>query len=270
MKHLTLIIAAAVTVATPALAQRRSAERSDNSDRQFRWEGTVGEGRWLYIKNLNGPVRVERASGNRVEVTAEKKWRRGNPEDVRIETRRIGSRDEDVLICAIWLDTTDCDEDGYHFHNRNDNNNNNDVSVEFTVRLPEGVKLDASTVNGELDIDGATSTVEAHTTNGKVSASSSGGPVNAGTVNGGVEVHMGALGDGDLKFETVNGSVVVYVPDGLNAEVDMRTLNGHVESDFPMSVSGRISPRHIHATIGRGGRKIEFRTVNGSVELRRR
>jgi DUF4097 and DUF4098 domain-containing protein YvlB len=176
-----------------------------------------------------------------------------------------------VLICAIWYENTECTEDGYRTHdNRARNNRNNDVSVEFTIRLPSGVKVDVSTVNGSLEISGASSTVEAHTVNGKVVAASSGGPVNAGTVNGDIEVRMGTIGAEDLEFGTVNGSIVVYVPDDLNADVDMRTVNGAVESDFPMTVSGKINPRHIRATIGRGGRRIQFRTINGSVELRKR
>jgi DUF4097 and DUF4098 domain-containing protein YvlB len=78
---------------------------------------------------------------------------------------------------------------------------------------------------------------------------------------------MGQLGDKDLEFETVNGGIEVYVPDGLDAEVDMRTVNGGVTSDFPLTVTGRINTRHIRATIGKGGRRLEFRTVNGSVKL---
>jgi hypothetical protein len=239
------------------------------SARDFRWDGAVTSGRWVYVRNLNGAIRVERAAGNRVEVTGEKTWRRGDPASVRIEVTRAGPGDQDVLICALWFDDTDCDEGGYRTRGNNRWNRNNDVAVEFTVRLPAGVKVDVSTVNGSLEIDGASSEVEAHTVNGGITARSTGGPVNAGTVNGNIEVRMGSTGTEDLEFDTVNGTIEVWVPDGLNADVDMRTVNGRVSSDFPMTVSGRINPRHIRATIGRGGRRIEFRTVNGSVELRK-
>jgi hypothetical protein len=257
---------AVLLAGVPALhAQDRS------SDREFRWEGTIPDGRWLYVRNLNGAIHVEHTSGSRAEVTAVKRWRRGNPEDVRIETSHAGSGDRDVVICALWYDNTQCDENGYRTRDNDRNRDrNNDVTVEFTVRLPEGVKLDVSTVNGGLDIDGASSQVEAHTVNGGVSATSTGGPVNAGTVNGDVEVRMGRLGDGDLEYSTVNGSIRIYVPDDLDADVDMHTVLGSVSSDFPMTLNGRISPRRVRATIGRGGRKMSFSTVTGSVELRKR
>jgi Ni/Co efflux regulator RcnB len=289
VKRILVLLAACLAAAplTPfasATAQRRTRERaverrdSDDdrdtqqrsSDREWSWEGSIPEGRWLYVRNLNGPIKVERGSGNRVEVTAVKRWRRGNPEDVRIEQKR-GSERGDVVICALWVETSSCDEDGYRTrdHGWNDDNRNNDVEVDFTVRLPSDVKVAVSTVNGGLEISGATSEVDAHTVNGRVSASSSGGPVNAHTVNGDIDVSMGSMGRDDLTFTTVNGSVVVRVPGELNADVEMQTLNGSVQSDFPLMLSGRINPRRIHATIGRGGQHLQFHTVNGSVELRR-
>lgn len=242
------------------------------TDRDFRWVGTVPSGRWLYVRNLNGSINVERARGNQVEITAEKSWRRGNPDDVTIRATEIGSGGrQDVLVCALWNEDTECDEDGYRPRNRRGRNDNrNDVAVEFTVRVPAGVRLGISTINGSVDIAGATAEIDASTVNGNVSAVSSGGPVRANTVNGNIEARMGTLGEGDLSFETVNGSVEVWVPDApLDADVDMRTVNGQVEADFPMTVRGRINPRHIRATIGRGGRRIELQTVNGSVELRK-
>jgi hypothetical protein len=256
----SVLLLAVTTTAAPAQ------ERGGSTD--FNWEGRIPRGRWLYVRNLNGGIRVEKATGDRVEVTGEKRARRGNPDDVRIEMRKIGN--EDVIICALWNDNTDCDEDGYR--TRNDgwrNRRGDEISVEFTVRLPEGVKLVTSSVNGSLRIDGASSEVQASTVNGGITASSSGGPVHASTVNGNIDVRMRDLGTEDLDFETVNGSIEVAVPDQLDAELVMRTVNGRVSSDFPLTLSGRINPRHIRATIGKGGRRISFSTVNGSVELRK-
>lgn len=267
MSDFARVFALALLAAVPA-APVGAQERS--SDRDFRWEGTVPSGRWLYLRNLNGSVRIDRATGNRVEIVAEKTWRRGNPEDVRIEVTQVGSGSQDVLVCALWHENSECDERGYRTRNDDSRRNrNNDVSVEFTVRVPAGVKLDVSTVNGGLAIRGATDQVEAHTVNGGIEAESSGGPVNANTTNGDIEVRMGNSGTRDLSFETTNGSVAVYLPEPLDAEVDLRTVNGRVGSDFPLTVSGRINPRSIRATIGRGGRRVELRTVNGSVELRK-
>jgi hypothetical protein len=242
------------------------------SDRDFRWTGAVSSGRWMYVRNLNGTIRVERGTGSAVEVTAEKRWRRGDPEDVRIEVTRVGSGDQDVVVCAVWRDHTDqCDERGYRTsgNRRNRWDRDDDVTVDFTVRVPDGVRIDVSSVNGRLDIAGASSEVEAHTVNGGISAQSTGGPVRASTVNGDIDVRMATVGREDLHFETVNGSIDVTVPDNLNATVTMRTVNGSVGSDFPMTLNGRVNPRRITAQIGSGGPRLEFSTVNGSIDLRR-
>jgi hypothetical protein len=260
-----------------AIGGQAGAQEQSSADRDFRWDGPLASGRWVYARNLNGSVRVERATGSRLEVTAVKRYRRGNPEDVRVEVTRVGSGDGDVLVCAIWRDITEeCDEQGYRTRNNRDrrdrwsrDRDDDDVSLEITVRVPDGVRVDVSSINGGLNIDGATSVVEAHTVNGGINARSSGGPVNASTVNGDIDVRMGALGTGALDFSTTNGSIEVTVPDGLNADVTMRTVNGNVGSDFPMTVNGRISPRRISATIGRGGMRLELSTVNGSIDLRR-
>jgi hypothetical protein len=263
MRLMPLLALALTATAADAQQQRRETD--------FSWEGAIASGRTLYLRNLNGSINVQRATSDKAEVTAVKRWRRGDPEDVKIELTKVGSGQGDVLVCALWFDRTDCDEDGYRTRNDRDswNNRNNDVSVEFNVRLPAGVKLVTSTVNGGLDIDGATSTVEASTVNGEIHAASTGGPVMASTVNGSIEVRMREMGSESLEFSTVNGSITVYVPDAINAELDMRTVNGRVSSDFPLTVRGRINPRHLRATLGRGGQRLEFSTVNGSVELRK-
>jgi hypothetical protein len=236
--------------------------------RDFSWEGNIPSGRWLYVRNLNGAIRVDRATGTTAQVTAEKRVRRGSGDDVRIEVRKLANND--VLICAIWFENTTCDEDGYRTRGNNSWNRRNEVSVEFTVRLPDGVKLVSSSVNGAIRIDGATSEIEASTVNGAISASTSGGPVRASTVNGGIDVRMGEMGSADLDFETVNGSIELELPSAIDVELDMRTVNGRVSSDFPLTLSGRINPRHIRATIGKGGQRLKVSTVNGSVDIRKR
>jgi hypothetical protein len=253
-----------LTLAAPAVAQQ---------DRDFRWEGAVRSGRWVKVQNINGDVEVVPASGDRVEITAVKRGR-GDPETVRIEVTRYGPSEENVFVCAIWNNAT-CDaERGYQSprrRNRHDDDDEDDVEVTFTIRLPRGVNVDAGTVNGSVDVRGATGEVHAASVNGGVEAVSDGGPVTASTVNGSIRASMRSLGSGDLEFTTVNGSITVELPEDLNADLRMTTVNGTLSSrDFPLTVSGRFSPQNLRATIGRGGTRLSFTTVNGNVEIRKR
>ena len=276
MRRKITTLALALGVAMPALTVCAStnayAQSTQNSDKPFTWSGAVQAGRWVYVRNLNGSVRVEEGTGNTVEVRAEKQWRRGNPDDVKITVKQIGSGSGDVLICALWNDRSSCDEDGYHSHNDgwfHGDNDRNDVSVQFVVKLPAGVKIDASTVNGGVTVDGATSDVVARAVNGSVDARSSGGAVSARTTNGDVMVSSARLDSGNNEFSTVNGTVTVSLPASVNADVDMRTVNGSLTSDFPLTVEGSFNPRRLHATLGKGGATLRLSTVNGSIRLRK-
>lgn len=264
-----LIAALATALVAPTAAAQRDRDRDQQAEADaFRWDGRIPEGRWISIHNLNGAITVEAASGDQVEVRAEKRWRRGDPRDVRFETVRDG---DNVVICALWTERSTCDRDGAHMRGHSDGGNDrNDVSVRFTVRLPAGVKVRAQTVNGAIDVSGARSEVVARTVNGRVDATTAAGPVDAETVNGGITVRMESLNaEGDMKFETVNGSVRIEAPANLAAELSMSTVNGSLTSDFPLTVQGRLSKHRIDATINGGGRRLTLRTVNGSVELRR-
>jgi hypothetical protein len=259
-----------ISVATILSAIAAGAQDTSND---FHWNGAVAAGNWLHLRSLNGPIHVTAGDGPELVVDAHKRFRHGDPASVRITVERTGANNGDVLICAIWRDSDSrCDEDGYesHSHHHWGHDDDDDVEVEFTVRLPKGVNVGTSTVNGSVSVEGATGRVTASTVNGSVEAGTLGGPVQASTVNGDLEVRMGTIAEAtSLDYSTVNGSVHVYLPEKLNAEVDLSTVNGSFHSDYPMALSGRIDPRHIRATIGTGGTRLRCSTVNGSIDIKK-
>ena len=231
---------------------------------EWRWTGSLKPSQQVWIRNTNGPVEVVQGTGDQLQVVIEKSWRNSQPtsvEMVPIESER------GVTICALWAARDRrCGATGeYHMSNVR----KNDVAVRFTVHLPRGVKVDVSTVNGEVAINGAAAPVAAATINGRVVVHTTVGPVTASTVNGSSEAAMDALTGGDMELETVNGSVTAVLPRSLNAIVDAETVNGRVDTDFPLQVTGKISPRHVRGTIGTGGMTLKLNTVNGSVMIRR-
>jgi hypothetical protein len=257
-------LAALMLALVPAVlgAQDRQSERA------FTLDERVPAGQWLRVRNVSGEVRVRPATGDRVEIVATKSWRRGDPKVVRIESRK--SSDGSILVCAFWTENATCDENGYRSRNEGRSNRNNDVAVDFEVRLPKGVNVGAWSVNGGVSVDGATGEVEAGSVNGGVDATSSGGPVQASSVNGTVHARMGRVGNEDLDFSSVNGNVIAEFGEDIDAQVELSTVNGRFQTDWPVTITGRVDPRHLRATIGKGGRRIRLSTVNGNVELRKR
>jgi hypothetical protein len=243
----------------------------------FNWSGRVPAGRWIRIRNLNGPITVGAATGDNVEVIATKRWRRGDPKTVRIETKKFGPNDESVLVCALWGERSSCDEHSYETHSddnndRNDRNRSNDVSVEFRVLVPRGGKVGVNTINGTVVVDGATAEVEAGTINGDVDVATSGGPVNANDINGNVRARLGKIdSDAPMEFKTITGNVSVEFGNDFGADVNLHTLNGSLNTNFEMTISGRLDPKRLRTHIGRpGGPRLTLSTINGNVELKHR
>lgn len=260
-----LALAALLALPSVAGAQERQVERN-----AFTLSERIPQGRWIRVRNVNGSLRVHSSATDKVEISATKSWRRGDPRDVRIETRRASNGD--ILVCAFWTEDATCSETGYD--SRGDNRGRrrgNDVVVDFDIGVPMGVKVGVWGVNGRVSVDGATDEVLAGTVNGSVDVASSGGPVQASTVNGGVRASMGRFdGDQDLRFSSVNGSVIAEFTGDVDADIDLSTVNGRFQTDWPVTISGRIDPRRLRATLGKGGRRIRLSTVNGNVELRKR
>lgn len=260
VRHASLLLAAAL-VAAPLGAQT-----DDGST--FRWAGTVAQGHFIRLHNLNGDVRVEGgAPGSRVEIVGERTVRGGDGRTVRFEVRMRD--DGDVVVCALWGSDMRCTDEGARGR-YDDWRGKNRVSVVLRVRVPDGVKAYARSTNGGIWIEGTTAEVDAATTNGDVRVRTSSGVVNAATTNGSITASLGSSdSDAPMRFITTNGTVTVYAPPTLSANLEMSTTNGDVAVDFPVTVSGQLGRKQIRGTLGQGGRSIIVRSTNGDVSLRR-
>src|SRR5881409_2479929 len=158
---LALLPAAAVLTLVP-----RAAAAQD----EFHWKGKVAPGKAIEIKGVNGDVRAVAGSGD-VEVTAVKHARRSDPDEVKIA---VVEHADGVTICAVYPSDgrreNTC-EAGDHGHM---STHDNDVAVDFTVRVPAGVRFVGRTVNGSVEAAHLASDVEANTVNGGIRISTSG------------------------------------------------------------------------------------------------
>ena len=216
----------------------------------------------VWIKNTNGPIDVIAGWSDTLVVHAEKSWRNSDPESVQLVPVHTA---RGVTICAMWQAREMRCQDGGEY--RLNGVKKNDVAVRIMVELPRSVPIEASTINGGLQIEGVSAPVEASTVNGRIAVNTSTGPVKATTVNGAIEAVMQSLTTGDVRLITVNGSVTAGLPPKLNANIDAETVNGRVETMFPVKITGKVSPRHLRGTIGNGGPTLKLITVNGSISL---
>jgi len=290
----------AFALATPLAAQQLQGREGS----RFTWSERVEPGQWLRVYGVNGRIDATEAAGATAEVVGEKDVRRGRVEDIAFEVRR---ESDGVTICAIINEDTRCDDDGVR-HRGRWNDDSNGRRVNFTVRVPKGVKLavgsgngdvavsdasaevraasgngrvrvttsggpvQASSGNGEVRVERAAGPVRASSGNGRVVVATSRGPVTASSGNGDVEVTMDAIADvaDDMEFSSGNGTVTVTVPADFAGELEASTGSGKFYSDFPLTLQGRINPQRVRATIGRGGRRLTMSSGNGDVELRKK
>jgi DUF4097 and DUF4098 domain-containing protein YvlB len=264
------------------------------------FSGQVSQGAWLRIRNYKGDIRVTEASGSTASVVARRRYERREDGETRFEVKRDG---QNVTICAITERTRRCDEEGY------DARGGDDRSVgraDFTVSLPRGVRLLASTGNGEVfiqnagadvrassgngevnvagargavkassgngdvSVDRAQGEVDAHSGNGDIRVTTSRGPVSASTGNGGIDVAMSTLtGNDDMEFSTGNGTITVAFPSNLSATIDANGSMRDFETDFPINMGRGFSGNRVRGTIGSGERRIRMSTGNGRIRLRK-
>jgi hypothetical protein len=234
----------------------------------FRWQGVVASGGAIEIKGVNGGIDATGSGGSGpVEVTAVKKARRSDPAEVEI---KVVEHAGGVTICAVYPSHEGRANECAPGRGGRMNVRDNDVSVDFHVKVPAGVRFVGRTVNGGIEARGLPADAEAYTVNGGVNVTA-GGSIKAETVNGGVDAAFGrADWTGEIQLKTVNGGIGLALPADASAEVRAQTVNGDIQTDFPITVQGRFSKRRLSGTIGAGGRQLALETVNGGIEIRKR
>ena len=254
----------------------------------FRWSGRLARGQEIEINGIIGNVTAETASGDQVEVIGRR--RGAGAADVRIEA--VETRDG-ITICTIYPQRagrngrrTDVDGDG-PCRGNNGNIDGDDARIDFTVRVPAGVKLAANTVSGDIVAEGLRSPVEAASVSGDVRVSTS-GPARASTVSGDVVATFAQTDSDEMEFNSVSGNVTLRLAGSVGAEVEAQTLSGEIHSDFPLR-RGHMTDddddddddddRGVHVdvrigqsargTIGRGGAELSVTTISGDIRLER-
>ena len=252
MKLISGATALVIAVAGPAAAQ----------DNPWTWSKVIPAGQTVAIRGVQGDITATPAAGNRVEVIARKSATDGDPADVTFE---VVEDQRGVTICAIYQAArTRCSSDGYNHGSMKQN----DTRVDFEVRLPRGVALEASTVSGRIDATGLSADVGASTVSGSIRVSTT-GMVRASSVSGSIRARMGNSADAQqLAYSSVSGDIVLEFAGDLNADITMSTVSGDLDSDWPL-VTSNTSRGRLRGRIGSGGTRLSLSTVSGDVELRR-
>jgi len=264
----SLDLSGGVAVCVYYPGQYAKGDRGDRSDRQDRSERR---------ERIERRERDDRDRDDRTaRRKAEKEDRDDDEDDDRPRNRHDSHRDHDDDVC-----------DRNHGWN---GNNRNDTSVEFLVRLPSGLKLDAKTVSGDVHGKGLRGELDIGTVSGDVRlADLDAGNLDAASVSGEIELdrvrahdvsaetvsgNVTYVGDidsqGSYNFKTLSGDVVVTVPRQPNAQLSAVTFSGEFRSDFPTQTDPKRRRHRYNATWGNGSARIDLESFSGDIAIRSR
>ncbi len=268
---------------------------------EFEFIREVAPGSRFVLRNIIGDVRIEAGSGRTLSVIGRKKpGQHGDPHEVEIKAIEL---DAGVAICVYYPSSgrgrapRHDDRDGGRRRSEDpcrrgsdwENNDRNDTSIDFVVRLPAGLRVDAKTVAGDLIGTGLRGTLELGTVSGDLRLSDVEGDildvssvsgdlelerirvreVSAETVSGDVTFAGPIDGKGRYDFKTLSGDVVMMLPGQPEATVSAVTFSGDLDSVFPITTAGGRSRRHrFNATWGSGTAKLDLESFSGDIRIR--
>ncbi len=258
---LGIVLGGAIALATPATAGETTLR-----DR-------LAAGSTLTVKTATGFIHISRGSGGTIVRAVAHPGDAGTIDMHVAENRSARS----WTICEVHLDTHTCEGD---LHSKSYATGR----VDFTISVPEGIKLDLKTISGDVAVADATTDVAVGSVSGDVKIATTGdafvksvsgdvkvvadGTATAKTVSGNVNVRLGTLRN-STSFDSVSGTIALALPHNVNAKVSANTLSGDVTGGGDVHFGGDKSfvGHNVRATLGQGGPPIDIRTVSGSIDV---
>lgn len=256
----------------------------------------------LIIMNIDGFVRVEGYAGDKVIVEASKQIYAKT--DQRLERGKLEiqlgviDRADTIILYVEGV----CSEFGKNHRKNNWNNryggwgynwNNNcqncdnkkdyEWEMDFTIKVPQGINVLASTVNnGDVEVKNTNGYSLAENVNGSIRMQNlSGSGTYASTINGDVDVDYLKNPNTECRYYSLNGDVNVLFVKGLAANVGFESFNGDLYTNvsnlesLPSVMTKAEKGKGVayklggsRFKIGSGGPFLDFETFNGNAYIK--
>jgi DUF4097 and DUF4098 domain-containing protein YvlB len=144
------------------------------------------------------------------------------------------------------------------------------VSGDLTV---ENISGDAylKAVSGRVEATRVKGSVEAESVSGDIRLRdvSEARTVTAKNVSGDITYVGKIMAGGRYELKAHSGNVRMTIPADSTFEFEADTFSGDIASDFEIQVVGKISPREVRGTVGKGGATIKLKSFSGSIDLKK-
>ena len=167
-----------------------------------------------------------------------------------------------------------------------------DIAANVEVRSGSG-RLELANIGGPVTAKAGSGTIRAEGVAGAFTASTgSGGIFMSQTAPGDVKVSTGSGGmeltgvvgalkasagsgriridgrqEGDWKIGAGSGSVRIDLPDDAAFTLDAETGSGGIDIEYPLTIEGKISRRHLRGDVAGGGHLLKVDTGSGGVRI---
>jgi hypothetical protein len=285
MKYFAIpLLAGAVLCCTQAPAQKLKNKEHISKEFTLSPSATAGT---LAIYNVDGAIRVEGYSGNKVVLEVDKTISAETNavlEQGKQEFKLEFEQKADSIIAYI----------SHPFDSRPHRGRKNydgpkidySFSLDFVVKVPYTMNMHVATVNnGDVDISDVTGKLEVNNVNGAITILNAKGTAIARTINGNVTANYTALPPGESDFKTLNGDIKITYPPALSVDCQFKSFNGEFFTDFPNTETLPVKvvkneenkanktvyklSTETKIRIGNGGPLYKFETFNGNIYIKK-
>ena len=218
---------------------------------------TVSPGATLEVRETNGKIRVEAASGDTIEVRATRIAKSQTEEAAQAALKDFTIK-ETAGADRVELDSSQSGiQHALH----------PSIRVDYEIKVPRSINVTIKTTNGSVDVLGIAGALRIDGVNGRVSATGLGSSAEVSTVNGQLNLEFVSLGEAGVRCKTMNGQIVVTIPAASKATIAARVVNGVVRAENLALQASEDSRRRLEATVGGGGPEIRLETTNGEIRI---
>jgi DUF4097 and DUF4098 domain-containing protein YvlB len=137
----------------------------------------------------------------------------------------------------------------------------NDIQGDAYLKSVSG-NVTATRVKGSLEIGSVSGDVD-------LKDVSDARTVSAKSVSGNITYVGSILAGGNYELKSHSGDIEMRIPASSAFEFEANTRSGVIDSDFPIEVSGKISPNEVHGTVNKGGARIRLVSFSGNIDLKK-
>lgn len=137
--------------------------------------------------------------------------------------------------------------------------------INYHITVPPSIKVSVDNVNGEIELNGINSEVEASTVNGTITFDNLCGIKDLSTVNGKISGTIDSVKN--IKLETVNGSIDLGITKTFSGSIKATVVNGRIKYEN-LTLSDPVEEKKsLRGYIGNRDNELSIDAVNGRITL---